>query len=143
MSRACSLAEAHSSTNHTDISQVSRDKEHLEAIMKVMLFSLIFAVSANLSAQEVPTFSTKVNVVSLLATVQDRDGRVVKNLTSDDFALMEDGVPQKIRYFSQETNLPLTIGLLVDTSRSQSRVLQQERRASYRFLDQVLRANQD
>ena len=111
--------------------------------MKVMLFSLIFAVSANLSAQEVPTFSTKVNVVSLLATVQDRDGRVVKNLTSDDFALMEDGVPQKIRYFSQETNLPLTIGLLVDTSRSQSRVLQQERRASYRFLDQVLRANQD
>ena len=61
----------------------------------------------------------------------------------DDFVLLEDGVPQKIDFFSQESDLPLTIGLLVDTSRSQIGVLDQERRASYTFLDQVLREGKD
>ena len=83
------------------------------------------------------------NVVTLLATVHDRDGRIVKNLTPDDFVLEEDGVPQKIRYFSQESDLPLTIGLLVDTSRSQEGVLQKESQASNMFLDQVLREGKD
>jgi VWFA-related protein len=53
------------------------------------------------------------------------------------------GARQKIRYFSQESNLPLTIGLLVDTSRSQTGVLQQERRASRAFLERVLRPERD
>jgi len=57
--------------------------------------------------------------------------------------LLEDGAPQKIGYFSQETDLPLTIGLLVDTSRSQTGVLEEERRASYTFLDQMLREDKD
>jgi VWFA-related protein len=111
--------------------------------MKIALRILIFAMAARVWAQEVPTFSSKVNVVSLLATVRDHDGRVVKNLTQDDFVLLEDGVQQKIRYFSQEADLPLTVGLLVDTSRSQTGVLERERRASYTFLDQVLRAAKD
>jgi len=93
--------------------------------------------------QDVPTFSSKVNVVSLLATVHDHDGRVVKNLTKDDFVLLEDGKPQQIRYFSRESDLPLTVGLLVDTSRSQIGVLREEGRASYTFLDQVLREDKD
>jgi VWFA-related protein len=111
--------------------------------MKIALRILIFAMAARVSGQEVPTFSSKVNVVALLATVHDRDGRVVKNLTPDDFVLLEDGKPQKIRYFSQEADLPLTVGLLVDTSRSQTGVLDQERRASNAFLDEVLRADKD
>jgi VWFA-related protein len=111
--------------------------------MKGTLRILILVSAVTVWGQEVPTFSSKVNVVSLLATVHDRDGRVIKNLTPDDFALLEDGVPQKIRYFSQEADLPLTVGLLVDTSRSQSGVLDQERRASSEFLDQVLRAGKD
>jgi VWFA-related protein len=94
-------------------------------------------------AQKAPTFSADVKVVSVLATVYDRDRRVVKDLTQDDFTLLEDGTPQKIRYFSRETGLPLTIGLLVDTSRSQTGVLEQERRASYAFLDHVLGENGD
>jgi VWFA-related protein len=112
--------------------------------MKSALKILIVAIIAvGLSAQDVSTFSSKVNVVSLLATVHDRDGGVVKNLTPDDFVLLEDGVQQKIRYFSQEADLPLIVGLLVDTSRSQSGVLEQERRASAEFLDQVLRPGKD
>lgn len=93
--------------------------------------------------QDQPTFSTEVKVVNVFATVRDKDGHIITNLTKDDFTLLEDGKPQTIRYFSQESNLPLTIGLLVDTSLSQTRVIENERGASYRFLDQVLRENKD
>ncbi len=61
----------------------------------------------------------------------------------DDFSLLEDGRPQTIRYFARESDLPLTIGLMVDTSMSQVKVLDAERGASFRFLDQVLRENKD
>jgi VWFA-related protein len=98
------------------------------------------------TAKETPrdsTFSTDVNVVNVFATVRDKKGQIVRNLTKDDFTLAEDGRPQTIRYFSQESGLPLTLGLLVDTSMSQRRVLGKERDASYRFLDQVLREDRD
>src|SRR5271167_1691276 len=83
--------------------------------------------------------SVQVNVVNVLATVRDKKGDVVTDLTKDDFTLTEDGRPQDIRYFAKENNLPLTLGLLVDTSLSQSRVLDQERSASHTFLDQIVR----
>lgn len=89
------------------------------------------------------SFSADVNVVTLLATVRDRDGQMVKDLNREDFLLLEDGKPQTISYFTRETDLPLTIGLLVDTSRSQSEVLEPERRASLAFLDRVLREDKD
>jgi VWFA-related protein len=112
--------------------------------MKLVFALLLLAtLSIPARAQQPPTISTKVNVVSILATVHDKDGRVVKNLNPDDFVLLEDGVPQKIAYFSRESDLPLSVCLLVDTSRSQSGVLAEERRASYTFLDQVLRNPKD
>ena len=77
-------------------------------------------------------------VVTLLATVHDRDGSIVTDLNREDFILEEDGVPQTIRYFSRESDRPLMLGLLVDTSRSQLGVIERERVASYRCLDQVL-----
>jgi VWFA-related protein len=89
------------------------------------------------------TFSTDVRVVNLFATVHDSEGHVVRSLTKDDFTLEEDGRPQTIRYFSQESNLPLTVGLLIDTSLSQRRVLAEERAASFGFLSQVLRPDKD
>jgi VWFA-related protein len=67
----------------------------------------------------------------------------VKDLTQDDFLLDEDGQSQTIRYFSRETDLPLTLGLLVDTSGSQRNVLGEERTASFRFLDKVVREDKD
>jgi VWFA-related protein len=95
------------------------------------------------AAQDQTTFSTDVKVVNVLATVRDKKGQIVKNLTKDDFALEEDTHPQTIRYFSREIDLPLTLGLLVDTSLSQRRVLGEERSASYKFFDQVLRPDKD
>jgi VWFA-related protein len=111
--------------------------------MRIARCSIVLGLMARAWSQDQPTFSADVNVVSIFATVRDKDGRIVKDLTAEDFVLMEDGVPQKIRYFSRETDLPLTIGLLVDTSRSQTGVLQQERRASRTFLERVLRPDRD
>lgn len=112
-------------------------------VFKIASPILAFIIPASALAQQGPTISTKVNVVSFLATVHDRDGKVVENLTPDEFTLFEDGVPQKIEFFTRESDLPLTIGLLVDTSRSQADVLEQERRASFTFLNQVLRQDKD
>jgi VWFA-related protein len=93
--------------------------------------------------QEPPKFSTDVKVVNVLATVRDKQGQIVRDLTKDDFLLEEDGQPQTIRYFSRQSDLPLTLGLLVDTSMSERRMLGVERQASYSFLEQVLRPEKD
>jgi VWFA-related protein len=79
----------------------------------------------------------------VLATVRNKTGSLAGNLSQDEFSLSEDGRPQTIRYFARESNLPLTLGLMVDTSGSQRRVLDAERGASLRFLDRVFRENQD
>jgi VWFA-related protein len=103
---------------------------------------LMLGAAIRAFAQE-PTFSTEVKVVTLLATVQNKDGVIVKDLNKEDFLVAEDGVPQAIQYFSRESDLPLTVGLLVDTSRSQAPVIDRERSASHTFLDQVLRGDKD
>jgi VWFA-related protein len=89
------------------------------------------------------TVSVRVNVVNVLATVRDKKGNIVSDLTKDDFELTEDGRPQDIHYFAKDANLPLTLGLLVDTSLSQRRVLDQEREASHSFLVQMVREDRD
>lgn len=98
---------------------------------------------ANTADQPVTTLSVHVKVVNVLAAVRDKHGNIVNTLTKDDFTLTEDGRPQVIKYFSKETDLPLTLGMLVDTSMSQRRVLTEERDASETFLAQVLREDQD
>src|SRR5271155_2794685 len=79
--------------------------------------------SRGFGRQQPATFSTDVSLVNLLAVVRDEHGRFVKNLPESDFLLEEDGRPQRISHFSQESNLPLTLGLLLDTSASMTRVL--------------------
>ena len=88
-------------------------------------------------------FSTDVDVVNIFATVRDKKGRLINDLNKQDFVLKENGKRQEIKYFARQTDLPLTIGLLVDTSLSQRRVLEQERSASYRFFEQVLAHDED
>lgn len=94
-------------------------------------------------SQDQPVFSTDVKVVNVLATVRNKTGSLIGNLEKPDFSLAEDGRPQTIRYFLRETDLPLTLGLMVDTSGSQVKVLDQERGASLRFLDHVFREGKD
>ena len=89
------------------------------------------------------TFSVNVDVVNVFVTVRDKKGNIVKDLTVEDFTLSEDGRKQTIKYFSRETDLPLTIGLIVDTTPSENNMLDEERSASRVFLDKMLRPNQD
>ena len=90
-----------------------------------------------------PTFTTDVRVVNVLATVKDRNGRLVSTLGKEDFILSEDGVRQEIQYFAHQTDLPLTIGLLIDTSGSQKALIPEERRAGSQFFRSVLRPEKD
>lgn len=90
-----------------------------------------------------PVIAVSVKVVNVPATVRDKKGAIVRNLNQNDFELKEDDRTQTISYFSQETDLPLSLGLMVDTSPSQQRVLGKERAASAAFLSQVLRADKD
>lgn len=108
-----------------------------------ILFALLLPISAQTPQPEEPTFSTEVKVVNILATVRTKSGQLVNDLSKDDFSLTENKRPQEIRYFSRESDLPLTIGLMVDTSMSQARVLESERSASFQFVDQVLREGKD
>ncbi|MDQ2901394.1 MAG: VWA domain-containing protein [Acidobacteriota bacterium] len=80
-----------------------------------------------------------VDVVNILCAVRDKHGALINNLTKNDFQLAEDGKPQTIKYFTRETDLPLTIGLLVDVSGSQERLIEIERQAAYNFFSSVLK----
>jgi VWFA-related protein len=80
-----------------------------------------------------------VDVVSILASVRDKRGALIPNLQKDDFTILEEGKAQTIKYFTRETDLPLTIGLLVDVSGSQRNLIDIERSAASQFFSQVLR----
>jgi VWFA-related protein len=130
---------------------VSLKQEHdraLGALTRRGFLTTVAALSggAALWAQDKensPTFSTSVKVINIFATVRDKDGKIIPNLTKDDFTLSEDGRPQEIKYFTQQTDLPLVLGLLVDTSGSERRNIPTERDASYKFLEKVMRPEKD
>lgn len=105
--------------------------------------SASFALSQRIQAEQQPTFSTAVNVVSVLANVVDKKGHIIRDLGKEDFSILEDGRPQTIRYFAPQSDLPLVLGLMIDSSMSQERVITPERSACFHFLDQVLRPNKD
>ncbi len=89
------------------------------------------------------TIAVDAKLVTLPVVVHDKKGALVQSLTKEDFVLQVDGHAQAIRYFDKDTNLPLTLGLLVDTSRSVSSKLDEERTASVGFLDGMLRTEND
>ena len=114
----------------------------------VMRLALVLALGAVGLAQtppqqkvpdDLPTIKVDVDVVNILAAVRDKKGALVPNLEQADFTVLEDGKPQSIKYFTRETDLPLTIGLLIDVSASQGNLIQIERDAAAQFFTQVLR----
>jgi VWFA-related protein len=89
--------------------------------------------------QAAETLKVNVNVVQLFFNVKDKKGALIPNLTKDAFQIFEDGKPQTIKYFAAESNLPLTLGILIDSSGSQARVLDMEKQVGGDFLSQILR----
>jgi VWFA-related protein len=90
-------------------------------------------------AQQTPTIKTEVNLVNLFVTVRDKKKHVIPNLKKEDFRIFENEQEQKVAFFSAETTLPITLGLLIDTSGSEQNRLPAEQEAASRFLNQVLR----
>jgi VWFA-related protein len=111
----------------------------MRLIKLIVLPSLALMAAGQQPQEELPTIKVEVNVVNILCSVRDKNGRLIKDLSKDDFIVKEEGKPQKIKYFARETNLPLTIGLLVDVSRSQENLIEIERRTAAQFFPQVLR----
>src|ERR1035438_7610576 len=89
--------------------------------------------------QSMGTLKVNVDVVQLFFNVKDKKGGLIPNLTKDDFEVYEDGKPQTIKYFTAGSDLPLTLGILIDTSPSQQRVLGMEQEVGGSFLSQILR----
>ncbi len=104
--------------------------------MKVMLPLLVLSLA--LSAQDT-TIKVDVDLVNVLCSVRNKGNGLVGNLEKGDFHLFEDGKEMEIKYFTRETDLPLTIGMLVDTSKSQENLIEPESRAAYEFFKVVLR----
>jgi len=128
----------------------------LHVLLLVFLFAGLSVVNAQQSAaspdnrpdqnrqdqdqdQSATTLKVNVNVVQLFFNVKDKRGALIPNLTKTDFQILEDGKPQTIKYFAAESNLPLTLGILIDSSGSQARVLDMEKQVGGEFLSQILR----
>ena len=114
--------------------------------MRVRAFVFYLCVASLASALAIAALAAPaaqirvgVNVVNLFATVRDKHKAVVTGLTKDDFQVFEDGQPQEISYFSAESNLPITLGMLLDTSGSEEFMLGAEKDAGSRFLARVMR----
>jgi len=124
----------------------------LRALLPMLLLAGLSAASAQQSApsqdqnrqdqdqdQSATTLKVNVNVVQLFFNVKDKRGALIPSLTKNDFQILEDGKPQTIKYFAAESNLPLTLGILIDSSGSQARVLDMEKQVGGDFLSQILR----
>jgi len=118
----------------------------LKAILSLALSLTLLVVSRPVLAQttaqaadEPSTIRVDVNVVNVLCTVSDQRGALVTDLGKGDFEIREDGRKQEIRYFTRETDLPLTVAMLMDVSGSVRSVIESERVAAGRFFDKVLR----
>jgi len=90
------------------------------------------------SQQPTETLKVNVNVVQLFFNVKDKHGALIPHLTKDDFEIAEDGKPQTIKYFNAESNLPLTLGIMIDSSGSQRNVIDMEKEVGGAFLKQIL-----
>ena len=103
------------------------------------ILSLLTLGSVLLAQDPLPSIKVDVDLVSILTSVRDKRGALIPTLQKDDFTILEDGKSQPIKYFTKETDLPLTIGLLVDVSGSQRNLIDIERSAASQFFREVLR----
>ena len=89
--------------------------------------------------QSKQTLKVGTTLVNVFATVRDKHHAIVSGLTKDDFKVYEDGVEQKVAFFSKEMNLPITLAILIDTSGSQQNLLDAEQDTASRFIHEIMR----
>jgi Ca-activated chloride channel homolog len=132
------LASDRKCTHGTDPQNYTYTDEMLPAAFR--LCALVTVLSLNdTPAQDQPAFRTNVNLVNVTAVARSETGALLSGLNKEDFEVLEDNVPQEIKFFARRTELPLTLGLLIDVSGSQEEFLKQHNRDVQTFLQTVLR----
>lgn len=129
-------------------SQPGRKLAAATAATLTVALSLIPAAAGTQSAPQSPqsqapqaeqTLRVQVSIVNLFATVRDKNRRRIPDLEKGDFRILEDGAEQKIEFFERETALPITLGIVMDTSGSMYSIFSAEQEAATRFLNRVMR----
>jgi VWFA-related protein len=109
------------------------------ALILISVLALAIPAALLLAQDDTTTLKVEVNLVNILFNVRDKKGGLIGSLNKDDFKVFEDGKEQEVKYFNRETDLPLTIGLLIDVSASQMNLIEIEKNAAYQFFGSVLR----
>ncbi len=118
-------------------------KVYMPSLKKMLKVPLALAVAASMAVPAVPqepqgpALKRTVNLVNLFATVRDKNKRIVGDLKQSDFKVFEDTQEQQIAFFSKEVTLPITLGLLIDTSGSEQNRLGAEQEAASQFLEPI------
>lgn len=107
------------------------------------LLVLLLGIPALANSQEPPSFQAEAKLVNITASVRATSGQIIGDLTQDDFEVLDDGVPQTIRFFAREVELPLSLGLVIDVSASQDKFIKQHDRDVAKFLETALRPKDD
>src|SRR5215471_8463728 len=113
----------------------------MKRVFVYLFFALLGIATSDVAGSQQSTLKVNVDLVNVLFTVTDAKGRLVSGLKKEDIAVEEDGRKQEIYSFSKENELPLTIGMLVDTSASVSRVFADEKATATQFLNSILQPN--
>jgi Ca-activated chloride channel homolog len=113
----------------------------LTPLLSYALAALLIQVPVTappLHAQDIPVFKVESHLIDTTLSVRDAGGKLVSDLNPEDFTILEDGVPQKVRFFARENQLPLSIGLIIDASGSQEAFVKQHEQDIEAFLKQVI-----
>jgi VWFA-related protein len=118
----------------------------MPSLMNIARLALVLTLAASLAGAAIPqepaqgpALKKTVNLVNLFATIRDKNKRIVGDMKQEDFKVFEDGGEQKIAFFSKEVTMPITLGLLIDTSGSEQNRLGAEQEAASRFLERVMK----
>src|SRR5437660_10165360 len=117
----------------------SMHKLLMQCVTATVAVTLCIPATSQEPAAQAPVIKSQVNLVSVFATVRDKKKHIMPSLKKEDFHVFEDDQEQKIAFFANERALPITLGLLIDTSRSEENRLPAEQEAATGFLNQVLR----
>ena len=106
----------------------------------LLMCSILLLTKSSL-AQGIPDIKVETHLIDTTLSVHDANGRIVTSLTQEDFTVVEDGIPQKIRFFAHDNQLPLSVGLIIDESGSQDKFVKEHEKDIEAFLKQVLEPN--
>lgn len=140
---AICAVRAHPGARARDVSIARQRREHSRSAATVPMPAATPSPASDEALDEADVVRVDTDLANVLLTAIDKDKRFITTLRRDDIRVFENNVPQELSVFERETDLPLSLAILVDTSRSQEGVLPEEKAAGSAFVDAVMRLNKD